>query len=1156
MNYKHDTIIGWGLWRLIRNTLGLGMLLTLLGFVHSDFALGQEQNLNTDFVTSAKIADDLISLKLTDVPMNEALVRLAKEANVGLSYNANLLPEKSVSRNFENVHPFQAFNDLLREVGLEANLASNSTSLIIKKGNDYEVTEAEQVQENAFQEEISGVITDAEIGDALPGVNIQVEGTNIGTTTNLDGEYNIEVPGPNSVLVFSYVGYISEEITVGDRDVIDVALEADLARLDEMIVIGYGSVERSDLTGSVQRINRETFQNQSMTQVTDMLTGTIAGFNASQSTGAAGGSSMEVRGRNSLTAGTEPMIVLDGVIYNGSLRDINPNDIESVDILKDASSAAIYGARAASGVVLITTMRGTEGKPTINFTSRVGRTSSTTDRYAPKTGDEYIQFRQDYYRNQPNSLPYEYYSHPDNLPEGVTVDDWRNLTTGTPNADNETEWMNRMNFFGVEQEGYRQGREIDWYGLTMPAGIQQEGDLSISGGTKDVQYYWSLGYVDNEGIIAGDQFSALRSRLNLDFQVTDWLSAGTSLQYSDRDESAVEASVTHMYRVSPFGRMYREDGSVEWWPGEQRTAQNPLQNTLGQERSRKLSNLFGSLYAEVELPFNITHRVSFQPRVESIRDLNYWSPETLMGGNTYTGGRATREDHESFEWMVDNLLKWNGEFGAHQFDVTLLHSAEEYRTWSDTLSNNSFAPSPALGYSGLNYGNSPNTIVNDTKVTGDAMMARLNYTLLDRYLFTASIRRDGYSAFGQENPRATFPAGAFAWRISEENFFNVDVINDLKLRLSWGVNGNRDIGAYASLAQLGSNQYSDGSNIHMGVFTNSLSNPGLMWEETESINVGLDIGLLESRIDLSLDYYDMTTNNLLVNRTLPISTGFTNITDNIGELANSGFEATLRTANYNSPNFNWRSNINFSLNRNEITQLFGDMGNYMVAGEEYEGELPDYTNEWFPGHAVDAIWDYDRIGVWQEEEVDEAAEYNQVPGDIKAVDLNDDGTYQQLDDKQFIGYTEPRYRIGFRNEFDFLRNFSASVFIRADLGHKREFDDAGAGGGSTHERQSVPNYSYWTRENRNNEFPALSHNTAGYTGGITFYQNASFVRIQDASMSYNLPESIVQSLQMQNARIFASVRNLATFTDWPGWDPESLNSPMPRTYTLGINVSL
>lgn len=301
-------------------------------------------------------------------------------------------------------------------------------------------------------------------------------------------------------------------------------------------------------------------------------------------------------------------------------------------------------------------------------------------------------------------------------------------------------------------------------------------------------------------------------------------------------------------------------------------------------------------------------------------------------------------------------------------------------------------------------------------------------------MLTASIRRDGYSAFGQDKPRAVFPAAAIAWQISEESFFNVDWMNQLKLRLSWGINGNRDIGAYAALAQLDRNLYSDGSRVLTGVFNTSLANPGLAWEQTESYNLGLDVALFEDRINASIDVYDMSTTNLLMNRNLPQITGYENVTTNLGELENRGFEFTLNTSNVSSSNFSWGSDFVFSLNRNKIKRLFGDFGEYTLVSETFEGELPDFGNEWFPGHPIDAVWDYDIIGVWQTDEAEQAAVYGARPGDYKAVDVNGDGNYTEVADKQFIGYRQPRFRLGLRNEISY-KNFSASMFIRSDLGH-------------------------------------------------------------------------------------------------------------------------
>lgn len=473
------------------------------------------------------------------------------------------------------------------------------------------------------------------------------------------------------------------------------------------------------------------------------------------------------------------------------------------------------------------------------------------------------------------------------------------------------------------------------------------------------------------------------------------------------------------------------------------------------------------------------------------------------------------------------------------------------------MDNQNFLPGEQLGFHGIQFGDGPSVSSNDVRVTGDALMARLNYSLLDRYLLTASIRRDGYSAFGQAEPRATFPAVALAWQLGDEPFFNVDWINQLKIRLSWGVNGNRDIGAYSALARLDSRQWYDGSTSRIGIFNSSLSNPNLRWEKTESFNVGVDLHLLDNRITLNLDAYNASTSDLLMNRRLPSLTGFDNVTMNLGELQNRGFEMTVRSRNISDTNLSWTSDFMFSLNRNEIVSLFGDMGEYRLLGEDRTGELPDFTNQWFIGRAIDAVWDYEFIGIWQEEEAEEAAIYGMRPGDFKSVDVNGDGVYRAEDDKQFIGHEQPRYRLGLRNEVTY-RNWMASVFIRADLGHIGAEPAALNPGEESNDRRNrhtgpVP---YWTPWNPINDYARLDVLTGGYGGGINIYRDREFVRIQDLTMSYSLPEGLANNFQLRNVRVFGSVRNLATFTKWPHWDPETGYTALPRTYTIGINVSL
>jgi TonB-linked SusC/RagA family outer membrane protein len=532
-----------------------------------------------------------------------------------------------------------------------------------------------------------------------------------------------------------------------------------------------------------------------------------------------------------------------------------------------------------------------------------------------------------------------------------------------------------------------------------------------------------------------------------------------------------------------------------------------------------------------------------------------------LGGVVNEVASGFRNESSNMNWMVDNLLTWNKKIGKHDIDVTLLANLEQNRYWATFMSNRNFTPNQQLGFSGLQFGNSPTISNNDTASKGDALMARLNYSFADKYLLTASVRRDGYSAFGLENPRATFPAFALGWIISNEKFFKVHFINRMKLRASWGANGNRDIGVYSALARTGSNLWYDGSATRVGVFNSSLANPGLSWEKTTSLNFGVDVGFFNNKIDFSADVYDKTTTDLLLNRILPRVTGFSNVTTNLGEVQNRGFEMTLNTRNLSRQDFSWRSSLVFSLNRNKINSLFGNIGNYTLLGEQRTGDVPDFTNKWFPGYSIDAVWDYKIIGVWQLGEKAEAAKYNMQPGDFKAVDVNGDGKYVDVQDKQFIGYTVPRYRLGLRNDFTFLKNFTASVFVRADLGQVGPYNVALNGGFESDDRwnRNVGPVPYWTADNPNNEYARLNVNTGSYGGGLMVYKPRSFVRVQDVSLSYAVPAAASSRIRLNNLQFFGSIRNLATFTRWPGWDPESRQEgmePMPRTFTVGLNCSL
>lgn len=1002
--------------------------------------------------------------------------------------------------------------------------------------------------------QVKGQVTSESDNQGLPGVSVVVRGTSHGTVTDSGGNYEIEVMDQNIVLVFSFVGSESQEILIGNRRILDVVLKPSLQQLDEVVVVGYGTMKKSDFTGAVQRVDATKYETQPITNMVEMLNGTVAGFNSDQATTAMGGGSMEIRGPTSLAANGDPLIILDGVIFNGSIQDINPSDIESIDILKDASSAAIFGSRSAAGVLLVTTKKGRTSKPTISFSSSTGIVG-VTHHMKPFGPSEYLQSRADLFKRLHANKPEHYYTNPDDLPSGISVDEWMNYDN-TPSGDPEEMWLGRLVVSPKERENYLSGNLTDWYGKVFRNGIRQDYDASISGGTNDLRYYVSSGYTHNEGITLGDEFKTFRSRVNIDADLSSFLKIGVNAQYSDRDQGFERITLESAIAQSPFTQIYGDDGTMLMYPNDDALVTNPFVYYTYRDRFNKTQALFATLYGEVKLPYGFTFRVNYLNNYSWNRDYLFDPINTPRGLNM--GGYGVRSNTAVHEWMVDNIIKWNKTFAdKHSFDFTFLINAEKNQSWFDTHANYQLEPSDALSFHALQSGNNPSLSDTDEYSTGNALMARLNYSLLDKYLLTLTWRRDGYSAFGQANPYAEFPSAAIGWRISEEKFFRNEWFSNLKIRASWGINGNRTNGPYDALARLATVKYIYGNSLAAGVYSSTMANTELRWERTQAFNFGIDFGFFDDKIFGNIELYDMTTTDLLLNRSLPQIIGYTSVVANLGELGNKGFELSLNSTNINKSSITWNSSIVFSFNRNKIKHLYGDMidvldGEGNVIGRK---EADDTANSWFIGQSIDRIWGYEVLGVWQTDEEGQAAVYGKEPGDIKLRDVNGDGVYVPNDDKVFQGYDRPKYRLGLRNDLTFLNNFQFSVFIRADLGFygiNNLYKNDGTGG--EYERKNTYATPYWTPENPNNEYARLISDVS--SPSFSVWKERSFIRIQDVSLAYNFPRTTTERLKLQNLRVYINLRNQFTITPWEHWDPESGTSPMPKYFTCGFNVGI
>jgi TonB-linked SusC/RagA family outer membrane protein len=967
---------------------------------------------------------------------------------------------------------------------------------------------------------ITGTVTDATTGDPLIGVNVYEKGTTTGSITDIDGKYTLSVSNRNATLIFSYIGYTTQEVATEGNRIINLKLQEDTQRLDEVIVVGYGTLKKSDLTGSVARVTldeKATIPNVNLAQV---LSGASAGVNLTQ-TGLAGGEAkLSIRGKTSLSANDDPLVVLDGIIYNGSIADINVNDIEYVDILKDASAAAVYGSRSANGVVIITTKKGKSGKPKISANAYYGVQGYTPTPMKVMNAEEYAVRLVDYYYQQ--DLYAWYKTKPGSevgKPAYPGVSD-RQVVAGRLRTQEEKE---------MYLEG---GHDIDWVDvISRDAPVIQGYDANFSGSADRVNYYASLSYAGEQGVMMNDQFDRFTFNTKVDGKLADWLGVGLNVNYSTRDYSGLNALLEDAREASPLANVPNPKDLTDfpiYLTGETYMP-HPLARTTADNVDIR-STLFYVASAKIEVPFvkGLSYDFNYSSTAYR-RTNNVFHPATTPDG-TGARGKAERTPEESNSWILNNIVSYINRFGDHSVNATLLYSREKYYGGKFLLRSEYF-DNAALGFNNMALGTKITTSNNEAwEEMGVSYMGRINYQFKNRYMAAATVRRDGFSGFGANSKFVTLPSFSLGWIASEEDFLQDAGWLYAKLRLSYGQNGNQGIGRYSSFAKMTTQPFVYGSSSVVGVYPNSMGNPSLAWEKTTSYNIGLDLGFLDRRINASIDYYTSQTENVLVKRRIPWSSGYENIWTNIGGISNKGIDIEINSTNVQLPKFSWDMGVVFSLNRDKITKLYG--------GEEDRDE----GNSWFVGKSISAVYDYKIIGMWQEEDLYNGAIYEGwYPGQFKYEDLNGDGKIT-ADDRSVIGYKTPNYTFSISNTLKY-GNWSLYFLLNSVQGgngyylfNSYEFTNVSQRSDDVYRINQTSAKHYWTPENRTTESTGIYNSPAVYSGN---WLSRGFVRLQDVSLTYTFGSKLLKALGgLDLLQLYASGKNLATWTNFPGWDPE------------------
>lgn len=946
--------------------------------------------------------------------------------------------------------------------------------------------------------QVTGTVFD-ESGSPLPGVSILVKGSTRGTTTDLDGKYSISSP-TNSTLVFSFIGYNTVEEAVGNRSKIDINLTPDLSELEEVVVVGYGTVKKSQLTGAISSVGNKEIQELPITDARQALQGRAAGVDVVQP-GSKPGSAPQVRirGRRSFNASNEPLYVIDGIPTVGGMEDINPNDITSMEVLKDASATAIYGSRGSNGVVLITTKRGNAGKTVVSLDSYYG-INNELGRIEVFDGPGFAEYKRESRRATGN------------YPEGPA----------TAEADAKL-------FEPVELESIQLGRSTDYVAGLMRQGNIQSHQIGVSGGNDKTTFFVSGNYFKDVGVIQNQDFSRYTFRINLDHKINDKVRIGTStlVSFSERNGENFNP-IGGALQENPLGKPYDDEGNLIFLPTSDGLRTNPFAEVVPGAQVDEVfrRRIFNSIYLNWEIVKGLTYRMNFGPDLNSERAGRFTGSQT----NARRGGDATGrvDDRFSFNYTLENILTYDKTFKTdHNLNVTLLQSFQKDK-YEESIIEVLGIPAPSQLYHRL--GDASQITNANTNLVEWALlsyMARVNYGYKGKYLLTGTIRADGSSRFGENNRFGTFPSVAFGWNMHQEGFLKSSSwVDQLKFRVSYGSIGNQAITPYQTQALLGRTSYAWDNTAAFGYRPNTIGNPDLRWETSTTFNTGIDFAIFKNRIFGTFEYYITNTSDLLAPQPLPNSTGFGGFTTNIGETQNKGIEFTLSTLNIEKGDFTWSTDLIFTRNREKIVSL--PNGDDIAAGR-------------FIGQPLTVFYDLKKIGIWQTDEKDVAAGFGDKPGEIKVQDTNGDGRINSLD-RVILGSAVADFAIGMTNRFTF-KGFDFSFFVFGRFGSmiRSQFHQQF---NTLFGRYNNLAVDYWTPTNPTNLYPRPNQNQEfpKYNSSMSLF-DGTFIKVRNINFGYNFSNDMANKIGLSSLRLYSSIQNPFIFSEYrkvhKGIDPET-----------------